>query len=117
VSIDFRVRAVQTVCIKSWTAVDFIGWVSGRNPDLKTIFASFDELGDLQRIFDDDRFKMLFPNEVDTHLIDSTHLLNDTHKDYSSHARCGTLCEMQLTLTPTVLTSISVRTFVSALIQ
>jgi hypothetical protein len=67
VSIDFRVRAVQTVCIKSWTAVDFIGWVSGRNPDLKTIFASFsDELGmrtnkDLQRIFDDDRFKMLFP--------------------------------------------------------
>jgi hypothetical protein len=26
---------------KSWTAVDFIGWVSGRDPDLKTIFASF----------------------------------------------------------------------------
>jgi predicted phage terminase large subunit-like protein len=31
---------------KSWTAVDFIAWVSGRDPNLKTIFASFsDELG------------------------------------------------------------------------
>ena len=30
---------------KWWTAVDFIGWVSGRDPNLKTIFASFsDEL-------------------------------------------------------------------------
>ena len=41
---------------KSWTAVDFIGWVSGRDPNLKTIFASFsDELGtrtnkDLQHV-------------------------------------------------------------------
>jgi hypothetical protein len=49
---------------KSWTAVDFVGWVSGRDPNLKTIFASFsDELGmrtnkDLQRIFDDTRFSV-----------------------------------------------------------
>jgi hypothetical protein len=53
---------------KSWTAVEFIGWVSGHDPSLRTIFASFsDELGmrtnkDLQRAFDDERFKMLFPD-------------------------------------------------------
>jgi hypothetical protein len=52
---------------KSWTALDFIAWVSGHDPNLRTIFASFsDEPGmrtnkDLQRIVDDDRFKMLFP--------------------------------------------------------
>ena len=52
---------------KSWTAVDFIGWVSGRDPNLKTIFASFsDELGmrtnkELQRMLDNDRYRMLFP--------------------------------------------------------
>ena len=48
-------------------AVDFIGWVSGRDPNLKTIFASFsDELGmrtnkELQRMLDNDRYRMLFP--------------------------------------------------------
>ena len=42
-------------------------WVSGRDPNLKTIFASFsDDLGtrankDLQRMFDNDYYKMLFP--------------------------------------------------------
>ena len=52
---------------KSWTAGDFIGWVSGRDPNLKTIFASFsDELGmrtnkELQRMLDNDRYRMLFP--------------------------------------------------------
>jgi hypothetical protein len=41
---------------KSWAATDFIAWVAGHNPDLKTIFASYsDELGtrtnlDLQRM-------------------------------------------------------------------
>ena len=41
---------------KSCTVTDFIAWLAGKNPNLKTIFASFsDELGqrtniDLQRI-------------------------------------------------------------------
>ena len=26
---------------KSWSATDFIAWVAGKNPDLKTIFASY----------------------------------------------------------------------------
>src|SRR5271154_5600903 len=34
---------------KSWTAEDFIAWISGKNPDLKTIYASYsDELGILR---------------------------------------------------------------------
>jgi hypothetical protein len=42
---------------KSLAAIDFIAWISGKNPDIKTIFASYSaELGertnrDLQRIF------------------------------------------------------------------
>jgi predicted phage terminase large subunit-like protein len=52
---------------KSLTATDFIAWVSGKNPDLKTIFASYSaELGertnrDLQRIFQSERYKRIFP--------------------------------------------------------
>src|ERR1700730_17416566 len=26
---------------KSWTATDFVAWVAGKNPDWKTIFASY----------------------------------------------------------------------------
>src|SRR5262245_55625326 len=52
---------------KSWTAIDFIAWVSGKNPDLKTILASYSgELGvranlDLQRIIQSERYKRIFP--------------------------------------------------------
>jgi hypothetical protein len=52
---------------KSWTAIDFIAWSSGKNPDIKTIFASYSaELGvranlDLQRIFQSERYKCIFP--------------------------------------------------------
>jgi predicted phage terminase large subunit-like protein len=52
---------------KSGTAIDFIAWSSGKNPDIKTIFASYSaELGvranlDLQRIFQSERYKRIFP--------------------------------------------------------
>lgn len=53
---------------KSEMVVDFISWVCGKNPDLRTIFASFsDRLGiranlKLQRIFDSKKYKRVFPN-------------------------------------------------------
>ena len=52
---------------KSWTAEDFIAWVSGNDPNLKTIFASYsDDLGmrtnlSLQRTFTSEKFKRAFP--------------------------------------------------------
>jgi hypothetical protein len=52
---------------KSWAATDFVAWVAGRNPDLKTIFASYsDDLGtrtnlDLQRAFTTPQFRSSFP--------------------------------------------------------
>src|SRR5262245_842393 len=52
---------------KSGTAIDFIAWSSGKNPDIKTILASYSaELGvranlDLQRIFQSERYKRIFP--------------------------------------------------------
>jgi predicted phage terminase large subunit-like protein len=52
---------------KSQTIVDFIAWLSGRNPDLRTIYASFSErLGiranmALQRKFELERFRKAFP--------------------------------------------------------
>lgn len=52
---------------KSRQVIEFISWVSGKNPDLKTIYSSFsDDLGvdanrQLQRIYDEDRFMATFP--------------------------------------------------------
>src|SRR5262245_41345494 len=52
---------------KSLTSIDFIAWISGKNPDIKTIFASYSaELGertnrDLQRVFQSERYKRIFP--------------------------------------------------------
>lgn len=52
---------------KSDTIVDFIAWVSGKHPDLRTIYASFSErLGTranskLQRIYDSPKFRAAFP--------------------------------------------------------
>jgi predicted phage terminase large subunit-like protein len=49
---------------------DFIGWVAGKAPDLRTIYASFSaDLGVLtnsylQRMFDDDVYKLVFPNTM-----------------------------------------------------
>jgi predicted phage terminase large subunit-like protein len=52
---------------KSSAVADLIAWVAGKNPELKTIYASFgDDLGvrtnlDIQRIMKDPRFKIAFP--------------------------------------------------------
>jgi predicted phage terminase large subunit-like protein len=52
---------------KSETVVDFIAWLCGADPDLRTIYASFSErLGiranmALQRKFETDRYRKLFP--------------------------------------------------------
>lgn len=52
---------------KSETIVDFIAWASGKNPGLKTIYASFSERlgeranGKLQRMWDSERFRRTFP--------------------------------------------------------
>jgi predicted phage terminase large subunit-like protein len=53
---------------KSWTVWDFIAWIAGKHPDLKTIFASYsDELGnmcnrDLKRTIQSDVFARIFPD-------------------------------------------------------
>ena len=52
---------------KSEMIVDFIGWLSGQNPDLRTIYASYsDRLGTranlrLQRAFDSPKYQAVFP--------------------------------------------------------
>jgi predicted phage terminase large subunit-like protein len=52
---------------KSWTVWDFIAWIAGKHPSLKTIFASYsDDLGvecnrDLQRTIKSDFFNATFP--------------------------------------------------------
>jgi predicted phage terminase large subunit-like protein len=52
---------------KSDIVVDFLAWIAGKNPDLKTIYASFSKrLGvrankKLQRIFDSGKYKKVFP--------------------------------------------------------
>lgn len=53
---------------KSVQVVDFIAWLAGRNPHLRTIYTSFSErLGvranlKLQRLYDSDIYKEIFPN-------------------------------------------------------
>src|SRR5262249_53010570 len=53
---------------KASAAIDFIAWASGKDPDIKTIFASYSaELGvranlDLQRIFRSERYQRIFPS-------------------------------------------------------
>lgn len=52
---------------KSIQVVDFIAWMSGHNPDLRTIYTSFsDRLGvranlRLQRIYDSEHYQKIFP--------------------------------------------------------
>lgn len=51
---------------KTFTVTDFIAWIAGRNPNLKSLFTSYsDDLGQgvnvaLQRVFTDDRYVQLF---------------------------------------------------------
>jgi predicted phage terminase large subunit-like protein len=53
---------------KSRGLQDFIGWVAGKNPDIRTMYASYsDDLGVsanrfLQRMFDSPRYKAIFPH-------------------------------------------------------
>ena len=52
---------------KSWQAVDFVAWLAGRDPDLRTIYSSFSErLGVranlmLQRMYDSSKYQAIFP--------------------------------------------------------
>lgn len=52
---------------KSEQIVDFISWLAGKNPDIRTIYASFSErLGvranlKLQRIYDSQKYRAIFP--------------------------------------------------------
>ena len=53
---------------KTEQMIDFVAWAAGKNPNLKTIFASFsDDLGvrvnlSLQRMLDGDRYRNVFAN-------------------------------------------------------
>jgi hypothetical protein len=52
---------------KSSAAEDLMAWEAGRNPSLKTIYASYSELGvlrnmNLQRLFNSQRYQHIFPN-------------------------------------------------------
>lgn len=53
---------------KSWAITDFIAWMIGRHPDLRTIYASFSKrLGarcnaSLKRYMDGDKYQKIFPN-------------------------------------------------------
>ena len=55
---------------KSILIIDFISWVAGQNPDLRTIFSSYgDRLGvranlRLQRIFDSSIYQEIFPETI-----------------------------------------------------
>lgn len=55
---------------KSVQAVEFISWLAGINPDIRTIYASFSQdLGmranrDLQRIYTGDKYRKTFPETV-----------------------------------------------------
>ena len=68
---------------KSSQIVDFISWVAGQNPDLKTIYTSFSKrLGTranlrLQKIFSSEKYKKVFP---DTKLSAKE---TDHHKHYT----------------------------------
>lgn len=69
---------------------DAISWMAGKNPDLKTIYASFsDDLGDatnkfLQRRFDDHKYRRTFPGTL---------IASDSTRDSGNWARNSTLLE------------------------
>lgn len=55
---------------KSWTIVDFIAWISGKMPTLKTIYASYSDIlgiranNQLQRFFDNPKHQAVFPDHI-----------------------------------------------------
>jgi hypothetical protein len=74
---------------KSWAAEDFIAWIAGKNPDLKTIYASFSEdLGilrnvNLQRMMQCERYRRAFP---DTRVNAPGWQCNTSLIEYAGHA-------------------------------
>lgn len=80
---------------KSSQVTDFISWASGKNPDLKTIYASYSEdLGlkanmALQRIYDQLNYQKVFPNTrlSDTNVVTMSHRYarNSFHLEYVGH--------------------------------
>lgn len=74
---------------KSDTTKDFIAWASGRNPDNKTIYASFsDDLGvrcnsQLQRIYAGEDHQHIFPDMQIGRTVDGdTGLINQSHIEH-----------------------------------
>ena len=67
---------------KSWAVTDFISWVSGMQPRIKTIYASFsDTLGircntHLQRVFDAKKHSRIFPE----HKINKSNIVTISNK-------------------------------------
>lgn len=67
---------------KSWTIIDFIAWLSGLDPRLRIIYASFSAMlgircnSSLQRYFEADKHKEIFPD----HRINENRSLRIAHK-------------------------------------
>lgn len=80
---------------KSQMIIDFISWIAGKDPDKKTIYTSYSErLGiranlRLQRIFDSDKFKRVFPdtkiNTQNTVTVSGQYLRNREILEYVDH--------------------------------
>lgn len=80
---------------KSSQIVDLISWMAGKNPDLRTIYASFSErLGvrsnlKLQKIFDSEKYKKIFPetkiNSSNAVTVSSQTLRNREIIEYVDH--------------------------------
>jgi len=80
---------------KTEQVTDFISWVAGLNPDVRTIFGSYsDELGikvnlSLQRIYDSDRYKRVFEftklNDSAASSTAARWLRNSTILEYVNH--------------------------------
>lgn len=80
---------------KSVQVIEFISWLAGHDPDAKTIYTSFSErLGiranlRLQRIFDSDKYKQVFPdtkiNKQNTVTISGQYLRNREILEYVDH--------------------------------
>jgi len=73
---------------KSWAATDFMAWVAGRNPELKTIFASYsDDLGmrtnlDIQRMMLSPQYRHTFPG---TRIGEQGWMCNTALIEYAGH--------------------------------
>ena len=76
---------------KSWTIDDFIAWVAGKNPDLKTIFASYsEELGEranreIERMMRHPHYAATFPG---TQIGVAGWQCNTGLIEYAHHAGC-----------------------------